>query len=131
MKFGFSSEAHLKSPRQFDLVFRTGRRQTGGLVRLLFLDNRDGKTKFGVTVSKKIANAVKRVRGRRILRESLRRLRPWTKEGCWIVVSLRDTALQSSAKDVYYDIAHLMSHAGLMKDNWPGADWNADSKNEN
>ena len=130
MKFGFSSEAHLKSPRQFDLVFRTGRRQTGELVRLLFLEKREGQTKFGVTVSKKIANAVKRVRGRRILRESLRRLRPWTKQGCWIVVSMRDTALQRSAKDVYFDVARLMQNAGLMRDDWQGADWNADSKDE-
>ena len=130
MKFGFSSEAHLKSPGQFDLIFRTGRRQTGELVRLLFLDKRDGESRFGVTVSKKIANAVKRVRGRRILRESLRRLRPWTKDGCWIVVSLRDTALSSSAADVYYDLAHLMQKAGLMRDDWPGADWHADSKND-
>ena len=130
MKFGFSSEAHLKSPRQFDLVFRTGRRQTGELVRLLFLENREGQTKFGVTVSKKIANAVKRVRGRRILRESLRRLRPWTKQGCWIVVSMRDTALHRSAKDVYFDVARLMLNAGLMRDDWQGADWNADSKDE-
>lgn len=130
MKFRFPSEARLKSPRQFDLVFRTGRRQTGGLVRLLFLDGCDGETKFGVAVSKKIANAVRRVRGRRMLRESLRRLRPWTKKGCWIVVSLRDTALESSAKDVYYDVARLMKRAGLMTDDWQGADWDADSAHE-
>lgn len=130
MKFGFPSEAHLKSQKQFDLIFRTGRRQTGELVRLLFLTAVDGDTKFGVAVSKKIANAVKRVRGRRMLRESLRRLRPWTKEHTWVVVSLRDSALNSSAKDVYYDLARLMEKAGLMTNDWPGADWNADSEDE-
>jgi len=130
VKFGFSSEAHLKSSRQFDLIFRTGRRQTGELVRLLFLDGQDGNTKFGVAVSKKIAKAVKRVRGRRIMRESLRRLRPWTKDGCWIVLSLRDKGLNSSACDVYYDLARLMKKADLLKADWPGADWNAAFKNE-
>jgi len=130
VKFGFSSEAHLKSSRQFDLVFRTGRRQTGELVRLLFLEGQDGNAKFGVAVSKKIAKAVKRVRGRRILRESLRRLRPWTKNGCWIVVSLRDNGLNASATEVYYDLAKLMKKAGLLNADWPGADWNADTGNE-
>ena len=130
MKFGFPSEAHLKSRKQFDLIFRTGRRQTGELVRLLYLSPVCGDTKFGVTVSKKIAGAAQRVRGRRRLRESLRRLRPWTKKNIWLVVSLRDTALRASAKAVYYDLARLMQKAGLLTDDWQGADWNVDFQTE-
>jgi ribonuclease P protein component len=127
VNFGFSSQARLKSSWQFDLVFRTGRRETGELVRLLFLERPNEPTLFGVTVSKKIANAVKRVRGRRILREAFRRLRPWTKDGVWVIASLRENALGASAKEIYSDIARSMKRRGLMAADWPGPDWNADN----
>ena len=55
MDFGFSSAKRLKSGWQFDLVFRTGRRETGALVRLLFLTKAKGPALAGVTVGKKIA----------------------------------------------------------------------------
>ena len=126
MKFSFSSVLRLKDGWQFDLVFRTGRRETGELVRLFFVD-RDGEpTKVGVTVGKKIANAAKRTRGRRLMRESFRRLLPWMKDGVWIVGSLRESALGLSARDVYLDMGRSLKRRGLMKEDWPGLDWEAD-----
>ena len=83
---------------------------------------------IGVAVGKKMANAPQRSRGRRILRESFRRLLSWIKDGVWMVGSLREKALSASAKDVYIDIATILKKRDLMKEDWPGMDWDVDNK---
>jgi ribonuclease P protein component len=89
---------------------------------------RDSGTKVGVAVGKKIARAVGRARGKRILRESLRRLLPWIREGVWLVAALREHALEQNAVSVYYDTAALLKRAGLLKKDWNGADWRVDNR---
>jgi ribonuclease P protein component len=116
----------LKKRWEFDAVFRTGRQQGGELVRLYFLDRPGERSKVGVTVGKRIANAVGRSRGRRMLRESIRRLLPWLKEGTWVVFSLREKALLKSAVPVYLDAARVMRRAGLLQSDWSGANWRVD-----
>jgi ribonuclease P protein component len=80
----------------------------------------------GFTVGKKIAGAAERVRGRRILRESMRRLLPWMKEGIWLVASLREKGLGSDATSIYYETAGLLEKSGMLTDEWNGADWRVD-----
>lgn len=128
MEFGFSSAVRLKSGWQFDLIFRTGRRETGDLVRIFFVDAVDSRTRIGVTVGRKIAKASKRVRGRRMLREAFRRLLPYVRDGVWIVGSLRENALELSARDLYLDMARSLKRRGLLRPDWPSADWETDRK---
>ena len=130
MDFGFSSAVRLRRGWQFDLVFRTGRRETGELVRLFFVERPSDPTMVGVTVGKKMAMAAKRTRGRRMLRESFRRLLPWVRDGVWIVASLRENALSLSAGDIYLDMGRALKRRGLMKEDWPGPDWEVDPKKE-
>ena len=128
MDFGFSSAARLKKGWQFDFVFRTGRRDSGALVRLLYVTKAKGETQAGVAVGKKIAGAVQRAHGRRVLREAVRRLLPWLRDDVWFVVSLRECGIGANARDVYYDLAACMKRRGLFVAEWPGADWDVDSK---
>ena len=128
MDFGFSSAVRLRRGWQFDLVFRTGRRETGELVRLFFVERPSEPTLMGVTVGKKMAKAAIRTRGRRMMRESFRRLLPWIKDGVWVVASLRENALSLSSKDVYLDMGRALKRRGLMKADWPGPDWEVDAK---
>ncbi len=86
----------------------------------------EGKALAGVTVGKKIANAVQRTRGRRMLREAIRRLSPWIKDGVWVVASLRENALEANAREVYTDLATSLKRRGLLEPGWPGAHWNVD-----
>ncbi|MGD9666736.1 MAG: ribonuclease P protein component [Synergistaceae bacterium] len=130
MNFGFSSAVRLKHGWQFDLVFRTGRREKGELVRLLFVERPGDPLLIGVTVGRKTANASRRTRGRRMMREAFRRLLPWIKDGVWIIASLREKALERSSRDVYMDIARSLKRRGLMKQDWPGFDWDADKEGE-
>ena len=130
MNFGFSSAVRLKHGWQFDLAFRTGRRETGELVRLLFVERPGDPTLIGVTVGRKTANASKRTRGRRMMREAFRKLLPWIEDGVWIIASLREKALERSSKDVYGDIARSLKRRGLMRQDWPGLDWDVDKDKE-
>ncbi len=126
--FVYPSHDRLKKGWQFDLVFRTGRRESGALVRLLFVESPDGTTRFGVAVGKQQGSAPVRSRGKRILRESVRRLRPWVKDGFWIVCTLKSAGLDKNARAVYIDMARIFSRAGLMVQGWPGPDWHADRR---
>jgi ribonuclease P protein component len=125
VSFSFPSSRRLKNQWEFDAVFRAGRTLKGELVRICYL-HRDGGTLVGVTVGKKIAGAVARARGRRILRESIRRLLPWLKDGIWLVASLREKGLDSDAVSVYLEIAGLLKKSGMLSDEWTGADWRVD-----
>ena len=130
MNFGFSSAVRLKHGWQFDLVFRTGRRETGELVRLLFVERPGEPALVGVTVGRKTANASKRTRGRRMMREAFRRLLPWIRDGVWIIASLRETALDKSSIEVYLDIARSLKRRGLLRKDWPGPDWGVDKERQ-
>ncbi|MDO9508382.1 MAG: ribonuclease P protein component [Thermovirgaceae bacterium] len=126
MPFRYPRQDRLRKGWQFDLVFRTGRRENGALVRLLFVPSPDGKTRFGVAVGKQQGSSPVRSRGKRVLRESLRRLRPWVREGFCIICMLRNTSLRRNARDIYEDLAKVAARAGLMEAGWPGVDWNID-----
>jgi ribonuclease P protein component len=117
----------LKSSWEFDEVFRTGRQLRGELVRICFMRRSGEPTRVGVAVGKKIAGAVGRAHGRRLLRESTRRLMPWLADGLWLVLSLRERALGESAAAIYRDAAVTMERAGLFADSWNGACWRVDA----
>lgn len=126
--FAYPRSARLQKAWQFDRLFRTGRRIQGRLVRLLFMASLDGTTRVGVAVGKKQGNSPERNRGRRILKEALRRLLPWMHDGYWVVCTLRTSALKKSAREVYFDGAQLMQRAGLLREDWPGPDWETDRR---
>ncbi len=65
------------------------------------------------------------------MREAFRRLLPWIRDGVWIIASLRESALEKSSVDVYMDIARSLKRRGLMRQDWPGPDWNADKAGRN
>ena len=77
-----------------------------------------------------MSNAVGRSRGRRMMRESFRKLLPWIRDGVWVVASLKESALDKSAKDVYLDVARALKRRGLLDGGWPGPDWDLDRKIE-
>ncbi|WP_040551240.1 ribonuclease P protein component [Pyramidobacter piscolens] len=123
MVFPYPASLRLKQGWEYDTLFRTGSRLKGRLVRLLFVKAPDGKTRFAMAVGKKIAKAHLRNRGRRVLKESLRRLHPWMKEGWWFACMLNEQGLRAKADEVYADLGALLKRKGFMKDDWPGAIW--------
>ena len=65
--------AYLRRSRDFQTVYRKGRRYDGLLMTAFVLPNHLSHNRFGITASRKaIGNAVQRNRARRLLRETFR-----------------------------------------------------------
>ena len=58
--------------KEFIKAYRRGQAYVDSLLVMYVIKNRYGFTRFGITSSKKIGNAVKRNRARRVIRESVR-----------------------------------------------------------
>ena len=124
--FSFGASVRLKKGWEFDAVFRTGRQQRGELVRLYYLYRQGEAARVGVAVGKRIAHAPERSRGRRVMREALRRMMPWLIDEVWLVASMKESGLKAGADDVYYDLARLLERASLLRSSWSGPDWSVD-----
>ena len=74
MGHGFGRDRRLRQRREFDLVFRRGRRLGGALFTLIALPNERADHRLGIAVGRRVGGAVERNRARRLLREAFRRL---------------------------------------------------------
>jgi len=132
MKYTLQKNIRLKKGSEFNQVFRTGFRIQGELVRLLCLKgnaetNRSESrySRIGFAVGKKQCNSCKRNRGKRILREAMRRLMPFMAPGLDIVATLKDAAvsIDKNAADIYLDSAKILAKRGLLSKDWQNAKW--------
>ena len=65
--------AYLRGSKDFQKVYRTGKRYDGVLMTAFVLPNNLSHNRFGVTASRKaLGNAVQRNRARRLLKETFR-----------------------------------------------------------
>ena len=106
----------LRKGWEFDLIFRTGIRANGNLVRLLYLkDDKDSDTiKFGCAVGKRQGKAHVRVRGRRILREAFRHLSGRIAPGISLVLGLKNEGLGAKSQDIQRDLERLFRRRKLF-----------------
>lgn len=71
---GLPKENRLRRKQQFAQVFAQARKRHGPHLLFLTRENGGGHSRLGLTVSRKVGNAVARNRIKRLLRESFRRL---------------------------------------------------------
>ncbi|MCH5304394.1 MAG: ribonuclease P protein component [Ruminococcus sp.] len=71
----------LKENRDFSRLYRKGKSEVCPVLVTYFQKNRSDTIRFGITTGKKIGNAVKRNRARRIIRAAFRELSPMIKDG--------------------------------------------------
>ena len=121
--FPYPASLRLKQGWEYDTLFRTGSRLKGRLVRLLYVKAPDGKTRYAMAVGKRFGKAHRRNHGRRMLKDSLRRLHPWMKQGWWFALMLSERGLEAGTLEVYEDLARALRRGGFLDDDWPGPVW--------
>ncbi|MGP1366229.1 MAG: ribonuclease P protein component [Schwartzia sp. (in: firmicutes)] len=83
----------LKSPRMFQMVYQKGRSWANRYLVLYVFPAIGSETKAGFAAGKKLGGAVVRNRLKRLLRETYRRQRPRVKEGVYLLLVARISAI--------------------------------------
>jgi len=105
-------EKRLTKPEQFTLVYDEGITQKDRYLVLKARRNQLEFTRYGISVSKRIGNAVIRNRAKRVLREILR-LSPLS-PGWDIILVARTAAAESDYHQLSESVAGLLSRAQVM-----------------
>ena len=79
----------IKRNNDFLRIYRRGKSVADAHVICYVFPNRQGKVRLGLTTSKKIGNAVRRNRARRVLRAAFREVYPMIKPGFDIILVAR------------------------------------------
>lgn len=74
--FGLPADARIRKRRDYLAVQGGGVRQFTKHFMVFFADGAGTQTRIGVTASKKVGNAVRRNRWKRVVRDAFRHLRP-------------------------------------------------------
>ena len=71
-RFGLAKSSLLRKTSEFNLVYRSGKRLYGKGFALIYLNGDQPASRLGISVQKKVGNAVRRNRIKRIIRETFR-----------------------------------------------------------
>ncbi len=124
VKLDYPRRIRLQKGWEYDVIFRTGSRINGKLVRLLFLEVSQGETRFGLAVGRKQGDSVTRNLGRRKLKEAIRHLRTGIREGYWFVFSLSSLGLKANSREIYEEMFSLLRNNCLLKDEFSELSYN-------
>ena len=105
----------LKRNNDFRRLYAKGRFFTSPVLVTYVTKNRYGTIRIGITASKKIGNAVKRNRSRRIIREAFRELSPSLKPGFDLVFVARGKTPFVKSNDVLRAMKKELKEAGVLK----------------
>ena len=108
------SVVRLRKGWEFDLIFRTGVRVNGDLVRLLYLRDSENVIKFGCAVGKRVGKAHIRSRGKRILRAAFREFSGKLIPGLKIVLTLREKGIGAKTQDIEKELDRLFRRKKLL-----------------
>ena len=106
-----SAVGRLTKPAQFALVFRDGRGRADDLLVLKALPNGLSETRVGISVSRRVGNAVTRNRVKRRLRESVRQAE--IAPGWDVLIIARTPVGGAGYRQVSEALAKLLARAGL------------------
>lgn len=105
----------LRNKDRFQKVRRQGRSYKHPLMILVVLPNDLPHSRFGFTASKRIGNAVKRNRVRRLMREAVRLRWDAIAPGYDVVCIARRPIASARFQDVQAACEQLLSQAGLLQ----------------
>ena len=98
----------LRVSYQFKWVYDKGRRYNSPLFTFFVLKNNEPVSRLGVTVTKKIGNAVERNRCKRILREIFRRNKTLLTASYDLVFNVKKAAVTASYQEMLTEFLRLL-----------------------
>ena len=111
-----SKKYRLKKKKDFERVVKKGRPLQGRFLVLKFIKNKQGESRIGFIVSKRVSKkAVLRNKAKRRLRAAVRELILHLKEGYDIIIFSRASIIDAQFQEIKQDIEQAFKRAGLLK----------------
>ena len=100
--------------REFRRIYARGKAYVSPVVVVYTMKNRSHQLRVGITTTKKIGNAVKRSRCRRVIREAVRALAPEIPSGWSLVLVARVKTSFVKSTQVEREMRACLKKAGLL-----------------
>lgn len=114
-------DLRLRSPRDFERARAEGRSWSNSLLVIVVRPNDLPANRYGFAVGKRVGNAVRRNRAKRLMRESARMLHPRLRQGHDVLFIARNRfGSQTSYGDVVKTMGDLAARSGLLREQEPG-----------
>lgn len=104
----------IKENKAFQRAYTRGKFYVGPVLVTYAVRNRCGQARYGITTGKKIGNAVKRNRSRRVIREAFREFSGRTKPGYDLVFVARAKTPYVKCGDVKRAMEQQLKAAGVL-----------------
>ncbi len=117
----FRRSERLSKPADFDRVYSDGQKIGSASLALFFGPSPSEKTRVGISVSKKMGNAVTRNRIKRLLREAFRLNKHRLKRGYDLLFVARRGVRDMRFREVEAEVLHLLRRGELLAAEVSGA----------
>lgn len=104
----------LKENRDFSRLYRRGKSYVSPVLVTYISKNKFNNLRYGITTGKKIGNAVKRSRSRRIIRAAFRHISPELKKGYDFIFVARSKTPFVKSTDIEKAMTEHFKKAGLF-----------------
>lgn len=99
---------------EFQHIYKNAKSYVNRYLVMYVLKNDEGKSKLGISVSKKVGNSIVRHRLARLIREAYRLNREMFNSGLNIIVIARVSAKDKSYKEIESAFLHLLKMHGVL-----------------
>ncbi len=101
--------------REYKKIYNRGKSLASSVIVTFCLKNKNSAVRFGVTTSKKIGNAVKRNRARRVIRAAFSELKNSVKNGYDFIFVARSRTCFVKSGEVLKDMKFHLEKLGALK----------------
>ena len=113
---GLSRRQRLTRTSQFAEAYSQGKKWFGSYMVLWLREGEDASLRLGVVASRKVGNAVRRAKAKRLLREAYRRNRHRFCGNQDVVLVARRSIITAKWDDIVKELIDLARKAGLIKE---------------